>query len=198
MNVQDIFPVPIASDTWNGVFSADELNTIFHQQYDLGTSHFVSQDHYVLDHTIFSELRLWIDSRMREYYRDVLKIDQAPYITQSWINLVEKGMCTHQHIHQNSIVSGVFYVKANDVISFHRQPSSIEVARSENNLYNSDNFDVNVRNNMLLLFPSDILHSTPISSEDMRVSIAFNTFVKGNLGDEKRLTYLEINDGSET
>ena len=45
----------------------------------------------------------------------------------------------------------------------------------------------------LILFPSNLTHSVPTNvGEEERISLSFNTWTKGNLGDIKSLTYLPL------
>ena len=45
----------------------------------------------------------------------------------------------------------------------------------------------------LILFPSNLSHSVPINqSDEERISLSFNTWPKGNMGDIKSLTYLPL------
>jgi len=45
----------------------------------------------------------------------------------------------------------------------------------------------------LILFPSNIQHSVPVNqSDEERISLSFNTWIKGNMGKEKMLTYIPL------
>ena len=49
------------------------------------------------------------------------------------------------------------------------------------------------KKNHLILFPSTISHSVnPNNSDKERVSLSFNTFIKGYVGTKKRLTELKL------
>ena len=46
----------------------------------------------------------------------------------------------------------------------------------------------------LILFPSNLTHSVPTNeSDEERISLSFNTWSAGSLGDIDNLTYLPIN-----
>ena len=195
MDIVNIFPTPIAYDNWSGFFYNDQLHWIHRQESDVGTSHMISKNHNVLDDPILNDLRMWIDDNIKRYYTNLLACDNEPYITQSWINFLDKGMYTHQHSHYNSVVSGVFYLSANDRLTFYKGGSGIKINTTKDNFYNSEAYHLNVKDNMLVLFPSTLQHSTPVVN-DKRISIAFNTFVKGDLGKDSQLTYLEMSNAS--
>ena len=45
----------------------------------------------------------------------------------------------------------------------------------------------------LILFPSNLTHSVPVNNtEEERISLSFNSWPKGNMGDIKSLTYLPL------
>ena len=61
------------------------------------------------------------------------------------------------------------------------------------NSLNSQTFYLPAVSGELILFPSHLKHSVPINtSEDVRVSLSFNTFAKDMLGSEKDLTELNL------
>ena len=120
------------------------------------------------------------------------------YITQSWLNITKPGEYHHEHSHANSIISGVFYIsteeddkfavadpnfKIKDILKF--EPKMF-------NMWNSNNWIFPVNNNELILFPSWLDHGVNPNKEATtdRISLSFNTFVKGTLGLRKDLTEL--------
>ena len=123
--------------------------------------------------------------------------DIKPYITQSWLNYTETNQYHHKHEHPNSLVSGVFYINAdedNDKIRFFS--NKYEVIRpeiNEFNLFNSTTWWFPVKTNDIVLFPSSLTHCVDIKKgTNTRISLAFNVFIKGKIGKEKLLTELKI------
>jgi quercetin dioxygenase-like cupin family protein len=54
---------------------------------------------------------------------------------------------------------------------------------------NSDSWWFNVKPGGIVAFPSNLTHRVEnVEADETRISIAFNTFVKGILGDNKSLT----------
>ena len=113
----------------------------------------------------------------------------SPYITQSWLNWTNKGQHHHEHQHPNSFLSGVFYlnVAPSDEITFHRlrEPSSFVLhAELENsNKYNSSAWSLPAASGVLYIFPSWLRHSVEIKEEEgLRISLAFNSFLRGEIG----------------
>ena len=70
------------------------------------------------------------------------------------------------------------------MISFlNERHDHFDVQAGEYNLYNSRTWWVEVSTGMLILFPSHLTHQVPTTtSNDVRISLAFNTYLKGQLG----------------
>ena len=120
------------------------------------------------------------------------------YITQSWLNITKPGEWHHQHSHQNSIISGVFYISTeeDDKITF-SDPNSrvkelIKFERKEFNLWNSTSWFFPSVTNELMLFPSWLDHQVVVNEKATtdRISLSFNTFVRGKLGGRNGLNQL--------
>lgn len=125
------------------------------------------------------------------------KNDVRLRITQSWLNWTKPGQYHHKHTHPNSLISGCFYVKANketDKIFFYRDGyQRIKFPPVEWNTYNSESWWYPVGSGDLVFFPSSLTHMVqPVGGEDTRVSLAFNTFPIGYIGDEDELTALHL------
>jgi uncharacterized protein (TIGR02466 family) len=91
----------------------------------------------------------------------------------------------------------VFYVNAKpkeDMIKFYKERSAIFDIKSEQpNNYNSQDVAILVETGDLVLFPSSFVHEVPpTTSEETRISIAFNTFIRGYIGDEQSSTALYL------
>jgi hypothetical protein len=58
---------------------------------------------------------------------------------------------------------------------------------------NSRTYFLNAEENMLVLFPSFIPHAVVVNNTDTtRISLAFNTFYTGVIGNETDVTLLEL------
>ena len=128
--------------------------------------------------------------------------DCKAYITQSWslINMPGQGM--HEHSHSNSIISGSYYFNdlpepGSDMV-FNRYvgnqiPIKLNLDEDKQNQYNTMDVAVRMEKHDLLMFPSDISHYVDNNMSDKpRHSIAFNAFVKGQLGEYDRSNLLMI------
>jgi hypothetical protein len=60
-------------------------------------------------------------------------------------------------------------------------------------VFNSENWRYKIKTGMLILFPSTVPHSVRTKRDnEERISLAFNTYIKGTLGDTKSLTELKL------
>jgi len=162
---------------------------------------YVSTDTQVLDQPEAKEIKKFIQFHLENFYKTVFgdtSTKTKKVITQSWLNMNRKNEYHHEHTHQNSIVSGVFYINTSkeDVIKF------IDFKYDQINVYDTDakptpfnsiETPFKVSTGDLLLFPASTYHSVPIIREDnnIRISLAFNTWIRGKIGEENKMTQLE-------
>ena len=97
----------------------------------------------------------------------------------------------------NSIVSGVMYFTHGGnvppiVFKSDRRPQILP-HQTAGNIFNTDTFSFRPQGPVMLIFPSNIDHSVaPNPNDDERISLAFNTFLRGDLGVEERLNRLKL------
>lgn len=200
-NIQPIFPSAILNAnigrelTESEVRFAQEASKLIRES----DGNYQSINHKVLEAPQLSEINQFIKSALNEYVNNVIvpKDNFEVYITQSWLNYTPPGRYHHKHNHPNSILSGVFYFNAEktaDHIQFeHKDYERIYLVSKRPNIYNAKTVTVDVGTGDLIIFPSEIPHHVPkTSSSDTRVSLAFNTFVKGEFGSEESLTSLYL------
>ena len=167
----------------------------------LNVGNVTSLDRYVLDKQEMAEIRKDIQFSLDSYLKEIC----APmhnveiYITQSWLNFTNPGQNHHTHSHPNSFLSGTFYFSADkdrDSLSFFNSSIREFVLPSNNyTRYNAERFTVPVETGDILVFPSNLKHYVDDTFKERtltRISIAFNTFLKGQIGDEMHLTSLRL------
>lgn len=111
-----------------------------------------------------------------------LKIgESAIEVTGCWANLYAPGAAHSAHSHPNNFLSAVYYVRVRpgaDSINFHDPRSQAGVIRppvTELTAVNTDQVVVRVKDGMLLVFPSYLVHSVDANaSGETRVSLSFN------------------------
>lgn len=200
--IEGIFPVPIYTSNIGRDFAEHELLRFNELKKSVhkneGNTNTVNS--YVLKEFGLSVLHDQILEHVNCFFEKVYMPDYEikPYITQSWLNFTEENQYHHQHEHPNSIVSGVLYIDADkelDKIRFFKTPryDALHFHSKEFGFFNSKSWDYTVSTGDLILFPSSTTHSViQKKGKNIRTSLAFNTFVKGHLGDERMLTELKL------
>jgi uncharacterized protein (TIGR02466 family) len=144
----------------------------------------------LLDDIEFTDLKTEFMEHVHNYAREVIKTDCQFYMTNSWKNQNKKGQPHDLHNHKNSVISGVYYVNvgnSENSICFNRlaSPFFMEFQCSERTPFNSVEWSIPVEDAMLILFPSSLYHSVPVNTtNNERLSISFNTFIKGNFNND--------------
>ena len=156
-----------------------------------------SEDTFVLDRPELSNIRAFIEAKLHEYVTKIYASTDKLVITQSWLNKSKKGESHHEHVHPNSMVSGVWYPQIHEQmppIQFRsRGQRDVSLQTEKYNTFNSATFMLPMKKGELILFPSNLSHSVPINvGDEERISLSFNTWPKGNMGDIKSLTYLPL------
>lgn len=156
-----------------------------------------SEDTFVLDKPELSNIRAFIQSKIYKFVKEIMNSTDELVITQSWINKSGKGESHHEHVHPNSLVSGVWYPVINEQlppIQFRsKSQRDVSLQCEKFNNFNSATFLLPMKAGELIIFPSNLTHSVPANqSETERISLSFNTWAKGSLGDMNSLTYLPL------
>jgi len=191
--ITSIFPIPIYTVNYGNIDK--ELELVKQMSFTEPFFNFnrSSQDFYILNKIEFSPLKKFLLDNLKIYAKIVLETSEELYITQSWANQIKKGMVHHEHIHPNSIVSGVLHLSKEEKlppIQFSKNVfDSIQLKRNKFNLFNSSDFNISIKSGKLILFPSNLRHSVPVNTHnEERYSLSFNTFAK-TLGMEENLTF---------
>lgn len=199
MNLIGLFPTPVAEFFYDKGLSEDQLSFLNNQEQKPNEGNTTSEFRRVLDDECVKELRDFIDDCMAQYMANTHapKFDVKLQITQSWMNYTKPGQYHHKHAHPNSLVSGVFYVNADptkDKIYFFKEGYERIKLETENwNQFNSESWWIPVATNKLILFPSNFTHMVQtVEAEETRISLAFNTFPKGYIGNDDSLTGLHL------
>ena len=199
MQVSNIFPTPIITFNLDRDFTNSELSYIKDLEKENNFYNFKSKDSYVLKNKALKDIEKFITTSINKVYTEIYggTEDASLYITQSWVNYTKQGNLHHKHRHPNSILSGVLYIETDpdtDLILFTTSIlSSYSFRTKEANYYNSNNIVHKVPAKSLVIFPSTLEHEVPpVESEKERISLSFNTFIKGDLGLDIALTSLSL------
>jgi uncharacterized protein (TIGR02466 family) len=197
-----LFPKPVLISKYHKDFTEEleYVKSLEHKLNEKSQTEYAKQstNTFLLDEPELASIREFIEAYLKFYVHNVLECTDELVITQAWSNICEKGKKHHEHVHPNSIVSGVFYFQINEnlpPIEF-RNPNthSFNLNIQKQNNFNSATFLLPLNSGELILFPSNLTHSVPENKADLpRISLAFNTFAKNSLGSIDSLTYLPLN-----
>ena len=191
LNVQPIFPIGVNHSVLDREFTKEEIS-FFQKCKDSTVKNFgnsFTKNNYILDESEMETLKSELMLSIKHYVHNVLLIKETiePYITVSWINFTEKNQYHHKHYHTNSYISGVFYIDVDEkkdfITFFNGYDPAIIPSFKETSPFNSKTWSFVVKNKLLLLFPSHLKHEVFVKQGDnIRISLSFNVFFKGNLG----------------
>lgn len=200
MIVNNLFPYAVAKHQIGREFTAEEMDFVVKQSTSPNLGNKTSTNYYILKDDTFSEIRKFLQQSVDDYVKAIYapKENVTVRITQSWLNYSKPGQWHHKHRHPNSFVSGVLYLKAlkeKDKVFFYKeQYETLKLSTQNWNIYNSDSWWFEIGVGDLFLFPSSLMHGVEPVKEQERISLAFNTFPVGYLGQEEELTALHLRD----
>jgi uncharacterized protein (TIGR02466 family) len=197
----DIFPTAVMKFKLGRNFTKEELNFVnTHENiYYPNSGNKYSKNTFILNESDMFDINSFCNDALQTYFKNIINpiTNTSIRITQSWLNYTKLNGFHHEHDHPNSIISGVFYFsadKSKDIISFRRNDyKQIQILYKEANDYNTMQTDIKVESGDLVLFPSDISHYVPqTENSKTRISLAFNSFVYGDIGLPEALNYVKI------
>lgn len=193
VQIQSLFPTPVVTNKFTSPFVKKEKEFIQSHADKVIKSDYnnISKDKYILEYMQMGRIRKFIEENVEYYLKNVVCANDkvSLRITQSWLNYTETGRSHHRHTHPNSYISGVFYFNADpelDRIYFLKEEyKQILVSPESFNHWNSTSWWLPVGTGDLLLFPSSLMHMVDNTvSKDTRISLSFNTFPVGTIGNE--------------
>jgi uncharacterized protein (TIGR02466 family) len=179
-----LFPTVIYKKNLAFELTQQELDAVYATDIYLqplgnGTSHNV----LLLNNPELSRLRKICLEHAQIYYTEVMKYNYKLHMTNSWLNVTQENQAHDLHNHNNSILSGVVYIKTKDStpsITFSRlnPPMLLNFTSEEPNFFNTLEWEIPVEDNCIIIFPSQCFHYVrKNTTSNERISIAFNTFV---------------------
>jgi uncharacterized protein (TIGR02466 family) len=203
-NMYAMFGTPLYSNFFPRDFNELEKKTLLNLEFRNNEGNYTSIDNFVLNRIELAEIKNFIETSLIECFNTVYSPPPNTceiYLTQSWVNYTTPGGYHHKHNHSNSFMSGVIYIDVEDekdsIIFFRPNHEFIQLSiMSEKwNEFNALNWRVPIKTKQLILFPSNIQHSVGItdsSNKQNRVSLSFNSFIKGTIGTEEGLAWVKI------
>jgi len=201
MIIHALFPQPVYFSKLARKLTKEELKTINKHKKKTyqNAGNTTSNDNYVLENKALKNLKKDLHKMVIDYFDKVVCSGNPliPYITQSWINYTKVNQFHHKHFHSNSYVSGVFYINADkkvDQIKFYKTGNeAIQLHVAKYNLFNAATWQFPIETGNVLLFPSSLQHGVDKKKgTPTRISLSFNIFFKGKIGDNLKLTELVL------
>jgi uncharacterized protein (TIGR02466 family) len=193
-NINGIFPTPIYISKLDRELTPLELKFVDKNKKDFykNDGNITSNNNYILNEKPFANIKKELDLRVQDYFDKVISPANniKPYITQSWLNYTETNQYHHKHAHPNSLVSGVFYINCHEehdkIKFFNDNYKTIRLETKDWNIWNSETWWFSVKTGDIILFPSSLTHMVETKQGDnTRISLAFNIFIKGTVGNNK-------------
>jgi uncharacterized protein (TIGR02466 family) len=194
MYIDDFFPTPVSETMLHRTLNEHELICFSKERKNSKRNYgnFISINQFVLERTELQDLKQIIVDKLNDYFNKVFEPETRVelYITNSWVNWSESEEFHHQHTHPNSIISGVLYIdtEEDDSITFYNPNNflgNLKIKSRGTGKWTSDNWKCPVKKESLLIFPSTLKHGVeprPNTSKKTRVSLSFNTWFRGTIG----------------
>jgi len=161
----------------------------------------ISENLYIFEEPELKSIKDAVQDVLDIYGREVLCIPQKIHVTQSWSLICNPNVGMHGHSHSNSILSGSLYYSelpsppASMIFTRHVSYQQIDLPPdpSKRNIYNTPINRITPKQDDIILFSSRLTHLVEQNtSAEPRHSIAFNTFIKGKLGNYRDVSELVI------
>ena len=144
--------------------------------------------HNLLLQPEFKEMKIWVEECAKDFLDNVLEMEYEEFfITESWMNICEKGAYQNTHNHSNSIISGVLYLKSkpeHPPLEFNKQKMEFEPYISLTEHYKLGNPNTAhtlafpCTQDTMIVFNSHLYHGHSESAiEEERIGIAWNGLV---------------------
>jgi uncharacterized protein (TIGR02466 family) len=199
--IYNLFPIPIGRYELGRDVSVKELSFIKNQSVRSNEGNKTSTCSSLLENKELTLIRDFIETKISEYFTEVYKPKHLVNlkITQSWANYTTPGEFHHKHRHPNSFISGVFYMQSDplkDRIYFYKDTyQQLFIPSAEFNEWNSESWWYDTKPGDLIIFPSSLSHLVDnVTSQHTRISLSFNTFPIGCVGDKFELTSVRFDE----
>ena len=202
-DVQPLFAEPVFRADVSAALTPKVVDFIQGLKMVQNRTNLISENLYIFEEKELSGLKKAVHEALNAFGRDVMGIEQELYVTQSWSLVTPPNAGMHGHSHSNSIVSGSLYYTdmpkpgGKMVFSRHRIYQQIELPPKQDrqNLYNAPANIVEPKKGEVVLFSSSLQHYVEANrSSEQRYSVAFNSFVRGTIGNFRDVSELKIQD----
>ena len=192
-NIIPLFPHVICASSVEGDLSSLDVIKTYEYESTNNNGSMIYNDFTLLDKFPFVKNKL--TKNVNEFVSQLYDRQVSFKMTTSWATKCQKGQGSDFHNHKNCMYSAVLYL--DDVAeggelrisSEGLTPSSFMMKRSESpNAFNSDLFYIKPERNLMVIFPSYLMHKIGLHTEDKpRYSIAMNFFPDCDIGENDSL-----------
>ena len=148
----------------------------------------ITENQQILDEPIFTKLSNIIKSTSKKYLETIGKYTSSVQIINSWGVKTSPDRNSVDHTHDNSFISGVFYLTEGPPINLHNINENkwwikySHVNSNSDDVYSYSTTSINPEPKLLIMFPSWVPHGISSEGQKSRLSIAFNIIPKGDFG----------------
>jgi len=149
----------------------------------------------------FKELENVFEKHKNFYVDEVLGMFNKFIMSASWAAKTTRGNSHPPHDHKNCIFSVVYYARcySGDLVlttrnNFIEEKWNLDFNYKTNrNIFNSTSYNCKVKTGDIVIIPGHMEHmTTPNDSDFQRYIVGANYFVTGGIGQEKKVTKLEL------
>jgi uncharacterized protein (TIGR02466 family) len=202
MFVINLNAIPVFKESTNFLLKEKEVKSLLNLKYiSSEKGSLLSVDSFIFKNKIFKRIKNFLNEKVNFYKEKILEINNEIYLTQSWSTICKQKNAHHDHIHPNTFLSAVFYVKSKDntlKLDLNRsslaQGFNFEYNVKKYNIYNSGSWSLPVNTGDVVIFPGWLKHGSVNSSNEDKILIGSNYFIKGEFGNKngKDYDYLKI------
>ena len=200
VNILPLFPTPVLSyEVEMGEVEKSFLLNQYPDNVVVNTGNLTSSDTRILERAEVAGLKEKLLFLINDAF---IRINNPLYgcelyITQSWLNFSVRGQEHPFHYHANSMYSAILYLQVSeeDCITFYNPNYNVnyDISSTNYDLFNCKCWSLKVKDGLLLVFPSTLGHSVPrVKHDGMRVSLSFNTYIRGEIGSPESLNHLVL------
>ena len=199
--VQPLFAEPFLRADIGNAITNEQVEFIKNLKMVHNQQNLISENLYIFEEPELASIKEAVQEVLDIFAKEVMGIPQKLYVTQSWSLVNHPNVGMHGHSHSNSLISGSLYYTdlpapvSNMIFDRHRTYQQLELTpeRDKRNIFNTKMNVVTPQRHDLILFSSGLQHFVETNrSSEPRYSIAFNTFIKGKLGDYRDVSELTL------
>ena len=199
-DILTLFGCPIS--IYNDTFYLNEKEIIFLKKQELddfGDNIKTTISKNLLHSIELQRVKNLIDDYANDYVNKILSVTNKFYLTNSWLAISEKNQSHHEHEHQSAIFSVVYYLQADNALltingdkNFLTRAFNFDFNYKSFNEYNSSIVEIPVKTGQLIIFPGNVKHSAKNLSDNKKIVLGGNYFVKGIIGSDEATTLLNL------